>query len=154
MAKVDLEILQMILQRNSVDAKITAKIISDIQEELKLEKIENQENRDPIVKKKFVFIACDPEGILDENELTGYVVQIPEDESEFAVLEKISLAAYEFNRTKKGRRNPVKSISEACEFVPAKFFKDQKIWVKNKEAAFLLPTDNEIASEKKRRSDD
>ncbi|MCD8284433.1 MAG: hypothetical protein LUD39_04440 [Opitutae bacterium] len=153
MAKVDLDILQMVLQRNSIDAKITAQIISDIQEELKLEKLENTE-KEPVVKKKYVFVACDPEGILEGRELTGYVVQIPEDQSEFTVTEKITISAYEYNRTKKGRRNPVKSISEACEFVPAKFFKDQKIWIKNKEAAFLFPTDNVIAAEKKRRGSD
>ncbi|MGF0069723.1 hypothetical protein [Candidatus Spyradosoma sp. SGI.093] len=149
MAKVDLDILQLVLTRNKVDARMTAKIISEIQEEIKLEQLENKENKVPAAKKKFVFVACDPEGALDGVELTGYVVQIPEEDSEFTATEKIIVAAYEYNRTRKGRRNPVKSISEACEFVPAKFFKDQNVWVKNKEAAFLLPTDNVIPTETK-----
>ena len=153
MAKVDLDIIQMVLDRNSVDARITARIISDLQEELKLEKME-KEQTEPTVKKKFVFVACDPAGVLEDKELTGYVVQIPEDQSEWTATEKITIAAYEYNRTRKGKRNPVKSISEACEFVPAKFFKDQQIWVKNKEAAFIAPTDNVIASEKRRKDID
>ncbi len=150
MAKIDLDTLQLILQRNSINAMVTAQIISDIQEQLRLEKIENEENREPPVKKKYVFLACDPEGILEGNELTGYVIQIPEDESEFSVTEKISAAAYEYNRTKKGQKNPAESISDACEIIPAKIFKDQKVWVRNKEAAFLLPTNNEIAGIKNR----
>lgn len=152
MAKVDLDILQLVLTRNNVDARMTAKIISEIQEEIKLEQMENKENKVPAAKKKYVFIACDPNGVLEDQELTGYVVQIPEDESEFTATEKITVAAYEYNRTKKGRRNPVKTIAEACEFVPAKFLKDQNVWVKNKEAAFLLPTDNVIPTETKMKS--
>lgn len=143
MAKVDLDLLQFVLERNSVDARLTAQILSDIQEQIKLEKMEAEE-REPPTKKKFVFVASDPEGVLDGRELVGWVVQIPEDQSEFSVEERIYAATYEYNRSKKGRRDPAKTVGEACERVPAKMFREQQIWVKNKEAAYLLPSRNVI----------
>lgn len=150
MAKVDLDLLQFVLERNSVDARLTAQIISDIQEQIKIEKMEAEE-KEPPVKKKYVFVASDPDGVLDGKELVGWVVQIPEDQSEFSVEERILAATYEYNRSKKGRRAPAHTIGEACERVPAKLFREQKIWVKNKEAAYLLPTLNALPSDKEMR---
>lgn len=141
MAKVDLDLLQFVLERNSVDARLTAQILSDIQEQMKIEKMET-EAKEPPTKKKYVFVASDPEGVLEGKELVGWVVQIPEDQSEFSVEERIFAATYEYNRSKKGRRDPAKTVGEACERVPAKLFRAQHIWVKNKEAAYLLPTAN------------
>lgn len=145
MAKIDLEILQMVLERNAVDARLTARILSDLQEEIRLEKLEAEE-REPPVKKKYVFLASDPEGVLDGKELVGWVVQIPADQSEYTVEERIFDAACEYNRSKKGRRDPAKTLGEACERVPAKIFRERKIWVKNKEAAYLLATSNALPS--------
>lgn len=143
MAKIDLDLLQFVLEKNSVDARLTAQILSDIQEQIKLEKME-EEAREPAVKKKYVFVASDPDGVLDGRELVGWVVQIPDDQSEFTVEERIFAATYEYNRSKKGRRDPAKTVGEACERVPAKLFRAQQIWVKNKEAAYLLPTRNAL----------
>jgi len=150
MAKVDLDTLQIILERNEVDARLTAQIISDIQEQIKLDKMESEE-KEPPMKKKYVFVASDPEGVLAGKELVGWVVQIPDDQSEFSVEEKIFMAAAEYNRSKKGRRDPAKTVGEACERVPAKLFREQQLWVKNKEAAYLLPTSNVLPSASKLR---
>jgi len=150
MAKVDLDTLQIILERNEVDARLTAQIISDIQERIKLDKMEAEE-KEPPMKKKYVFVASDPEGVLAGKELVGWVVQIPDDQSEFTVEEKIFMAAAEYNRSKKGRRDPAKTVGEACERVPAKLFREQQLWVKNKEAAYLLPTSNVLPSASKLR---
>jgi len=150
MAKVDLDTLQIILERNEVDARLTAQIISDIQERIKLDKMEAEE-KEPPMKKKYVFVASDPEGVLAGKELVGWVVQIPDDQSEFTVEEKIFMAAAEYNRSKKGRRDPAKTVGEACVRVPAKLFREQQLWVKNKEAAYLLPTSNVLPSASKLR---
>ena len=152
MAKIDLDLLQMVLQRNSVDARLTAQILSDLQEQIKIEKMEEAaRDREPRTKKKYVFVASDPEGVLAGRELVGWVVQIPEDQSEFSVEERIFAATYEYNRSKKGRRDPARTVGEACERVPAKTFREHQIWVSNKEAAYLLPTENVIPSASKMR---
>lgn len=140
MKQQDLDIIEQALNSNAIDVNTKVKIFDKIEELIRIAKEEAKADKTERSKKKFLFVACDHDGVLEGKELTGYVVQIPEDESEFSVEERIAKAAYEYNRTRKGQRNPVKTIAEACEFVPARIFKDQDVWVKNKEAAFLLPT--------------
>jgi pyruvate/2-oxoglutarate/acetoin dehydrogenase E1 component len=140
----DIEIVKDALTANSIDARTAAQIIAEIEEQLRLIKLEQKADAGEKIVKKFAFVAIDCDCVLFRKELTGYAVQIPEDESEFSIEGKIAAAAHEYNRTKKGMRSPVKTIAEACEFVPARFFRDQNIWIKHKEAAFLLSSNNEL----------
>ena len=74
--KVDLELLKMVLQRNSVDVRKIAQILEDInQEQLAAEE---EKEKEPPVKKQYVVVLSDPEGDLEGKEYTGWVVQIPE----------------------------------------------------------------------------
>ena len=82
-------------------------------------------------------------------DLTGWVLQLPEDDSLRGLQEQVHKAAYDFNQTPKGRRMPVKSIGEACEAVPARIFKEHNVWVKTKEPVYILKTDNQIPIEAK-----
>lgn len=61
-----------------------------------------------------------------------------------SALEKLHCAAHDFNQTPKGRRMPIKTITEACEFGSAKLFKERKIWVRTKEPVLVLPTNGRI----------
>ena len=88
------------------------------------------------------------EGVLEDKDLTGWVVQIPEDDSVTVAPERIIRAAYEYNTTPKGRRMPIETIGEACEAVTAKFFKEQNIWVKTKVPVLAVATSNKIPMEK------
>jgi hypothetical protein len=45
---------------------------------------------------------------------------------------------------KKLKKDPIKSIFDAVERVPAKFFKDRKLRVITKEMPQILETDNDI----------
>lgn len=145
MAKVDIELVKMVLTRNEIDTRTTAGIIQELQQEQAAEKDEEKEKP---VKKQFVVVVYDPEGELKGKEFTGHVVQIPEDESVYTALERLHRAGYEFNTTKKGRRMPVKTLGEVCEHVPAKLFKEQRVWVKHKEPVFLLRTKGLLPTEK------
>ncbi|MDR2982334.1 MAG: hypothetical protein LBV12_08830 [Puniceicoccales bacterium] len=153
MAKVDTELVKMVLQRNQLDVRTIAQILEDINQEQAATADESE--KDPPCKKQFVAIISDPEGDLEGKEYTGWILQIPEDESVYTATEKLIRAGYEFNTTKKGRRMPVQQIGEVCEHVPASILKEQKAWVKTKEAIFFLPTDNIIPMEKtsKRKKD-
>ena len=144
MAKVDLELVKMVLQRAELDAHQVAQIIEDINFEAKAKEADDE--KEPPVKKQFVVIVSDPHGKFTDMDYTGWVVQIPADQSEYTVEERIFDAACEYNRSKKGRRDPAKTLGEACERVPAKIFRERKIWVKNKEAAYLLATSNALPS--------
>ena len=77
------------------------------------------------------------------------VVQIPEDDNPAVALERIHWGAFDFNRTPKGRRLPLKTVAEACEFGSAKIYKEHKIWIKTKEPVLIVRSDNKIPRETK-----
>ncbi|MFO8026558.1 MAG: hypothetical protein R6U56_02710 [Opitutales bacterium] len=147
MAKIDVETLKFILQRNETDIRKINEIMQDIEMELKAEE-EERANRPPAVKKQFSIVLADNEGVLEGKDLTGWVVQIPEDDSVTVAPERIIRAAYEYNTTPKGRRMPVQTIGEACEAVTAKLFKEQNIWVKTKIPVLAVAIENKIPMEK------
>ena len=146
MPKIDVDTLKFILQRNEPDIRKVADIMQDIELELKAQE-EEKANRPPPVKKQFTVLLSDPDGSLAAKDITGWVVQIPEEESPATTAERIIRAAYEFNTTPKGRRMPVKTIGEACEVVTAKLLKEQQVWVKTKTPVLALAVNNEIPTE-------
>jgi len=147
MPKIDVETLKFILQRNEPDIRKVAAVMQEIEMELKAEE-EEKANRPPPVKKQFSIIVSDADGSLADKDLTGWVVQIPEDDSVSVAPSKIISAAYEFNTTPKGRRMPVETIGEACEVVSAKLLKEQNVWVKTKVPVLVVPVANKIPMEK------
>ena len=147
MAKVDLDLVKHILQRNELEIRQVNAIIEDIQKEMKVLQEENPPA--PRVPKQFAIMISDPEGIVPARDLAGWVLQMPEEDSPAVLEEQIYKAAYDFNQTPKGRRMPVKTIGEACESVPARIFKEHQVWVKTKEPVLILRTDNEIPMEPK-----
>ena len=121
-------------------------IVRQIVEELNKaasKKEEQKEEKPPAEKKQFVIVVSDPEGLI-KTDLTGWVVQIPESESTNTTLERIGRGAFEFNNSKKGRLNPVKSLGEAIESVGSKFYKDSSIWIKTKTPVIVVCTDNTL----------
>jgi hypothetical protein len=147
MPKIDVETLKFILQRNEPDIRKVADIMSEIEMELKAEE-EEKANRPPPIKKQFSIVVSDADGLLAGKDLTGWVLQIPENDSVSIAPERLISAAYEFNTTPKGRRMPVETIGEACEVVSAKILKEHNIWVKTKAPVLVVPVSNKIPTEK------
>lgn len=112
----------------------------------------DEKEKVPAIRKQFAFILADPSGRFTKEflessglgALTGWVVQLPEEDSPHVAPSRIVDAAHFFNCTKKGRLHPVQTVGETCESVPARIFKEQKIWVKTKCAIYAIPTANEI----------
>ncbi|MBN2235314.1 MAG: hypothetical protein JW706_09195 [Opitutales bacterium] len=146
MAKVDLELVKMILHRNELDVRVVSQILNELEEEARIQ--DEIEDKPPQVKKQHVILVSDPAGELEGKDFTGWVVQIPEEDSPFVALERIFRGAYDFNASPKGRRMPVKKVGEACEVVSAKFFKEHKVFIKTKEPVLVVRTDNAIPTEK------
>jgi hypothetical protein len=142
MAKVDIDLVKHVLQRNDLDIRQVNTIMEEIAKELKILQEENPPA--PRIPKQFAILVSDPEGSIPQADLTGWVLQLPEEDPVMALEEQIHKAAYEFNQTPKGRRMPVKTIGEACEAVPARIFKEQNLWVKTKEPVLILRTENAI----------
>ena len=142
MAKVDMDLIKFVLQRNELDVRTVAQIMDDIQVEL-TNQVDDEE-KPPPVKKQFVMMVSDPEGELEGKNYTGWILQIPEEDSPFVAEERIIRSAYEYNASKRGRRMPVKSIGEACEAVPLRFQKEQNVWIKTKEPVLIVRSSNEL----------
>ena len=77
MAKVDIELVKVVLQRAELDAHKTAQIIEDLAFEAQA--LKGAEDKEPPCKKQFVVFLNDPDGLLrSPRDLIGWVAQIPE----------------------------------------------------------------------------
>jgi len=146
MAKVDIELVKDVLQRSQLPALKISEILEEIKHEVKVATQEGSD-KEPTVKKQFVFVLSDPYGKFKDDDYVGWVVQIPEDDNPSDVCEQIFESAYDFNITPKGRRYPVKTVTEILEAGSAKIFKEHKLWVKTKEPILVVRTDNKIPKE-------
>lgn len=141
MPKVDLDLVKVILQRHELDVRQVARILEEINQEVAAMV---DEDKPPPVKKQYVILVSDPRGHLDGKDFTGWVVQIPEEAGVAGTEERLLKAAGDFNTSPKGRRLPVKSVAEICEHVPARFLKEQEVWVRTKEPVYVLATANKL----------
>lgn len=146
MAKIDIELVQSILMKTDIDAQMVAQIMEDLKFEAKQK---GDEEKEPRQKNQFVVIVNDPYGKIKETgfDYACWIVQIPEDDAPMTALERLHKGVYDFNLTPKGRRMPIQTVAEACEFVSAKIYKEHKISVKTKEPVLMLTTNGRIPTE-------
>ena len=97
----------------------------------------------PKVKQQYVILVSDADGIISKD-LTGWVLQMPEDKDCRDVIEGIKKAAYNYNASKKGQKYPVRNIGQAIDAVSNKFFKPYDVKVKTKEPVYVVVTDNNL----------
>lgn len=145
MPKIEVNKVAEILKKNDIAPAILRRVIEEMN--LAVQPDPGDDDKPPPVKKQFVILVSDPEGKLPKHDFVGWVVQIPEDESVATTQDRIFRSCYDFNSTKKGQLMPVKTVGEAIENVPAKFFKEADVWVKTKTPVLMMKTDNEIPKE-------
>jgi hypothetical protein len=143
MAKIDVSKVAEIIKKNQVDPATLRRII----EEMNLAIQPDGDEKEAAVKKQFAVLVSDPDGLMPKTDLVAWVVQLPEAESVATVQDRVMRSAYDYNATRKGQLLPVKTVGEAIENVPAKFFKEADLWVKTKTPVLVLRTDNEIPKE-------
>ena len=143
MAKIDVEKLKYILHRNESDIQKINDILNDIARELQIEQAE-KEARPPTVKKQFITLIADNDGLMLDQDFASWVLQIPEEANPQAVINKIHQSAYTYNATPKGSRSPVKSMGETIESVSAKIFKENEVWVKTKIPVLAISCQNRL----------
>ena len=144
MPKIDISKVAEILKKNHLDPAILRRVIEEINLAVQPD---TGEEAPPPVKKQFVILVSDPDGHFPKRDLVGWVLQIPESESPATTPDRIFRSVYDYNTTKKGHLKPAKTVGEAIENVPAKFFKETDVWVKTKTPVLVLRTDNEIPKE-------
>ena len=143
MAKIEINQVAEILKRNKVESALLRSVVEEMNL-LAQSAQQADEDKPKAVKKQNVILISDPEGRFPKEDFAGWVLQIPDNESPVTTLERIFRGAYDFNASKKGRLYPAKTVGEAIENVPAKFFKEAEVWVKNKNPVLVLTTDNII----------
>jgi hypothetical protein len=141
MAKIEISIVAASLKKHEIPPATLREIIEELNFEA--QPADGDESA-PARKKQFVILLADHGNILNVEDLSGWVLQIPEDASPYSVRDRIFKAAYDFNASKKGRMLPVKSVGEALESASAKYFKDAELWVKTKLPVACVVTDNTI----------
>ncbi len=145
MPKIEVSTVAEILKKNQLDPKVLRQVVEEMN--LAVQPDEGDGEAPPAVKKQFVILVSDPEGRFPAFDFVGWVLQIPETESVATIQDRINRAVYEYNTSKKGRLYPAKTVGEALENIPAKFFKEAEAWVKTKTPVLILKTNNQIPKE-------
>jgi hypothetical protein len=142
MPKIDVNKVAEILKKHHIEPSVLRRVVEEMN--LAVQPDPGEGDQPPPVKKQFVILVSDPEEFMPKGDLTGWVLQIPEDESPASVQERLFKGAYDYNASKKGRLYPARTVGDAVENVPAKFFREVDLWVKTKTPVLVLRTDNEI----------
>jgi hypothetical protein len=142
MPKIDVNKVAEILKRNHIEPAVLRRVVEEMN--LAAQPDPGEGDQAPPVKKQFAILVSDPEERLPRGDFTGWVLQIPENESPASAQERILKAVYDYNASKKGRLYPAKTVGDALENVPARYFRDVELWVKTKTPVVVLRTDNEI----------
>jgi hypothetical protein len=145
MAKIDVSKVAEILKKNHIDPAILRRVIEEMN--LAVQPDPGEQDAPPPQKKQFVILVSDPDNRWPKHDFVAWALQIPESESPATLQDRIFKGCYDYNTTKKGRLYPVKTVGEALENVPAKFFREADVWVKTKTPVLVLRTDNEIPKE-------
>ena len=140
MAKIEVNQVAEILKKHKLEPSLLREIVEEMN--IVSQPGADEDIKPPAPKKQFVILISDSTGKLPSKELTGWVVQIPEDASPYSTTDRIFKGAYDFNASKRGRMLPVKSVGEALESGSAKYFKESELWVKTKMPVAVVITDN------------
>ena len=140
MSKIEINQVAEILKRNKAEPELLRAVV----QEMNMVTMREEDEKTPPVKKQYVILVSDPDGKMPKHDFAGWVLQIPEEDSPVTTQDRINRAVYDFNASKKGRLLPAKTVGEALENVPAKFFKEQATWVKTKTPVLVCVTNNQI----------
>lgn len=141
--KIDIEEIEAKLLEKHFDPAKVAEVVKelvDIAEELKEDKAANG----PKQKWEHVIILNDPDGILKDKEIAGWVVQQEAEADAGIILSKLKDSARTQNESAKRKKNTITNFLELFEYLKPKFTKEKKIKIKTKELTRVLVTDGKF----------
>lgn len=154
MPKVDIEVVPSVLRDlvttppEPLDANTIVEFKKRLDKLAKEEKAERDANKGPKQKFQHVILVSDPNKVIPAGtELVGWVTKIKEEDDAGGILDRIFRAVRSFNLTKKGKKNPAKTVGEGLDGVTRKFFKEEGIQILTKEPVRIIFTDNAIPTE-------
>jgi hypothetical protein len=145
MPKIDVNKVAEILKKHHIEPGVLRRVVEEMN--LAVQPDPGEGDNPPPLKKQFAILISDPNGRMPRADFTGWILQIPENESPASIQERVLKGSYDYNASKKGQLYPVKTVGDALEDVPARYFRDVELWVKTKTPVVVLRTDNEIPRE-------
>ena len=142
MPKIDVNKVAEILKKNHIDPAVLRRVVEEMN--LAVQPDPGEGEQPPPVKKQYAILLSDPDERMPKGDFTGWVLQIPESESPASSQERLLKGTFDYNASKRGALSPAKTVGDALENVPARFFRDVELWVKTKTPVVVLRTDNEI----------
>lgn len=144
--KIDLDTVQATLRDQGVPQdKITA-ILRDLTAAIEEEKADRKSA--PKGKTQLVVLLDDPENQFEDKAFLGWVVKMEVDGVPQSAPDRVKAAGLSFNKSRKGRKHPVKSIREVFAGIPRKFFKEEDVTRKTvpqtKEPVLIQPVKGEL----------
>ncbi len=154
MPKIDLEVVPSVMRDlvseppKPFDKDAILQVNAALVKLAKDEKAARDAEKEPKPKLQYVLLVSDPNKVIPAGtELVGWMTRIKEDADAGGILDRIFKAIRNFNLSKKGRKNPVKTVGDGLEGVTRKFFKEEEIQIVNKEAVRIIFTDNALPTE-------
>ena len=143
MKKVNIESVEHTMLSVGIDQREIDQVIEDLMQQIDEEKALKEQQ--PKVEKVKYVIANTFNFKGNPTELPVTVVEaessVPWDQIVPVIIDVAKYANNDNNRLKK---DPVKSVFDALERVPSRYFKDKKIRVVSKEICQILETDNKL----------
>jgi len=142
---IDADDLELILRKHKIDQKVAEFIVKDA-EQVAEDNKPDPTGKAPKAKYKYLVVASDPDGLIPNLEnVPMWVFKVPEEEKHTEVMARFFKGVYDFNaKSRKGRKNPIKSVGDGIQAVGSKHFKPAKSPIVTKEPVIVLVTDNKI----------
>jgi len=134
------------IMANGGTQDLARKIIADIEKAAE----EDKANREPAKrgKSRLHVLLLDPDGVVPKDTLVCWVVKTESEVSSDLVLGRINDAATAYNQSKKGKRIPLKSLGDAIQNCPRKFYKREnpaeKTFIQTREPISVVSTGNSL----------
>lgn len=144
MSKISIEQLQDVLTESKIPAPKQEEILEHIQDLIKKEKEEKDSNKIPRQKSQLGVILIDELGEIKTDNVAALIYEIPASSNHDDVFSNLRKSITEFNNTKKGQKQPVKSVTDAFLTIKPKILKQNGLKKKVKEIVRCLISNNKI----------
>lgn len=143
MTKKDLDTIEHSMSQADIDQQEIARVIADLKAQIEEAAALREQKEKPLKIKYIIANTTDFNG--DPTELPAMVVEAEDEVVWNTVVDIIKeVAAKANNEVRKLKNDPIESVFDAIERVPAKFFKERKMRVISKEMLQILETDNKL----------
>lgn len=144
--KVDITDIEHILNKHNVDRTVINAVVEDAKQAVEDAKADDGAEGQKKGKYKHLIVVSDPDNRCpDISELSMWILKVKEEENHTDVLPRLYKGVYDYNeKSRKGRKNPVKTLGDAMQTVGPKFYKPAKSPILTKEPVIVLVSDNTI----------